>query len=467
MVRSTNAIVGIVFVSLILDLLAFTIPLPLFPRLIQHYVDQERHGSTLLSSTLAGLRHYRAYLHSLGLSQVSTATEQNVKWDVTLLGGLLGSVFSLGQCVIAPALGRLSDKYGRRAVLLTTMAGNILSSLVWLFSTTFSTYLLSRIIGGLSEGNVQLSIAIISDVTTSQQRARAMALIGLAFSLCFTFGPALGAYLAPRAMSTSLSLNYYAMPAAMATGLLIAETLLLAALLPETRTSTANLSSESTKQAPRRSVTERRARLTALRSTHLGFILFFSGAEYTLTFLAYDLFAYSNAKNGRLLGFIGLLSALLQGGYVRRAAVKKGSAYLAKTGISSSGLAMVLLCLLPALADTSPRASALCLYAAAAALAYTSATVVNSLNTLASLECDESMQKDAQPKDVIPKGEALGRMRSAGQLGRTLGPLLATSTYWLLGPAKCYGAFAVGLLVVRFRSQAVLSASPDHDEKAE
>lgn len=97
----------------------------------------------------------------------------------------------------------VSDRYGRKNILLATMVGNILSAVVWLRSTSFvclpalgglsklmfqASFLLSRLIGGLSEGNVQLSTAIIGDVTTDENRSRSLALIGIAFSVCFTLG---------------------------------------------------------------------------------------------------------------------------------------------------------------------------------------------------------------------------------------------------------------------------------------
>lgn len=65
------------------------------------------------------------------------------------------------QFIVSPKIGSLSDKYGRKRILLITMIGNILSALVWIKSTTFATYLLSRVIGGLSEGNVQLAMCVI------------------------------------------------------------------------------------------------------------------------------------------------------------------------------------------------------------------------------------------------------------------------------------------------------------------
>ena len=77
---------------------------------------------------------------------------------------------SLLQAFASPIIGSLSDRYGRRTALLCSMAGNILSVLLWVCATDFSTFLLSRVVGGLSEGNVQLAIAIATDISDEKQR---------------------------------------------------------------------------------------------------------------------------------------------------------------------------------------------------------------------------------------------------------------------------------------------------------
>jgi predicted MFS family arabinose efflux permease len=76
------------------------------------------------------------------------------------------------------------------------MIGNALSMALWIFSASFPVFLLSRIIGGLTEGNVQMSIAMITDITTPETRSRGLALVGIAFALGFTVGPPLGAFFA-------------------------------------------------------------------------------------------------------------------------------------------------------------------------------------------------------------------------------------------------------------------------------
>ncbi|POY75395.1 hypothetical protein BMF94_1552 [Rhodotorula taiwanensis] len=477
--------VRVVFVALLVDLLAFTMPLPLFPRIIEGFVAQEAKNSftspTLLSRTLDTVRSIRAYLFSF--SSLRTVTDS--RWDLTLLGGLLASLFSTCQFLISPRLGRLSDKYGRRPVLLATMIGNLLSALLWLFADNFALYAASRVVGGLAEGNVQLSIAIITDVTSPEARARSLALVGAAFSLAFTLGPSLGAFfsqrtfgqgsvidvpaaLVPVLRSETIRLNSYAVPAAITVGLLAFETVYLALRLPETRgwlTGSSGAAAEkvmngdqtTTSERPRRSVSERRARLRRLERLHLAFLFFFSGAEFTLTFLTHNLFNWSNAQNGRLLGFIGILSALLQGGYVRRKSKNASPAKTGKmalSGIRACLLSLVCLAILPRVSTTGKAAPAL-LWTAAAGLAFVSATVVNSLNALASLETDEPTRslsrtdgRDESSDAKIDKGAALGSFRSRGQLGRAVGPLVTTAIYWTVSPSAAYLVCALGTVGV-------------------
>ncbi|PLW21832.1 hypothetical protein PCANC_01856 [Puccinia coronata f. sp. avenae] len=466
-------VVKIIFISLLLDLLAFTMPLPLFPRLIASFVEAERSqgDTTLLSSTLETIRAYRTALaswRSTPTSQMSVTS--NTKWDVTILGGILGSIFSFCQFLISPVIGRLSDRYGRKPVLLLTMLGNILSAFLWLTSTSFGPYVLSRAVGGLSEGNVQLSIAVISDVSDPASRAKSLALVGIAFSLCFTFGPILGAWFAMRSPPLQatkwlgIALNVYAVPALISLFLLVLETVYLAIALPETKQlpPAEKIEAESKsklrngRSGPVSSLEQRQRKLTLLARIHTTFLFFFSGAEFTLTFLTYDLYGFTNAQNGRLLGFIGILSSVLQGGYTRRS--KKPPLWFVDSGLKACIASLVLLSVLPFLRqETGSRKegemeglSALVLYSAAGALAFVSASVVNSLNTLASLECDE--EDDSGPASgkthKIARGKALGDFRSAGQLGRAFGPLFATGLYWTKGPSLCYSLCALGILAV-------------------
>ena len=123
-----------------------------------------------------------------------------------------------------------------------------------------------------------------------------------------------------------------------------------------------------------------------------------------------------------LIGAIGIISALLQGGYVRRVSNNIGEGVMAQRGVTSCAIGLGLLALVPRLMSTK------ILLAAAVFMAFTSATIVNSLTAFESLQCDESVDQDTGKPTVehpeLAKGKALGRFRSSGQLGRAIGPLL-------------------------------------------
>jgi len=146
--------------------------------------------------------------------------------------------------------------------------------------------------------------------------------------------------------------------------------------------------------------------------------------EFSLPFMTYDLFNYSAAQNGRVLGFIGLLALLLQAGFSRRAK----ASVVAKIGLVSSALSFFLL------AKTDSQGM---LYLAAAFLAVTSACVVTALNTLASLRVGAEN-----------RGREMGEFRSAGQVGRAIGPVLFCSLYWWAGRDAAYIIGGVGMAVV-------------------
>ena len=212
-----------------------------------------------------------------------------------------GSLFSFCQFLVSPSIGRLSDVHGRRPVLLASMLGNIASSLLWLFSPTFALYLLSRVVGGLAEGNVQLSIAVISDVTSEHERARALALVGMCFAVAFSVGPPIGALLASKwdtwtssaVAGRSPRLTQYAVPAMAGTALLVIETAYLTYALPETKnfrlddtqSKNGDARKSSAVQPKSKSLAERRKRLARLRSLLLIFSFIFSGTRAPSTYI--------------------------------------------------------------------------------------------------------------------------------------------------------------------------------------
>lgn len=373
--------------------------MPLFPKLIEFYRNHETGDpNTVLSKILFGLNAYKN----------SFAKPINSRYDIVLLGGALGSLFSLCQAVASPFIGTLSDKYGRRTALLWSMCGNVLSVALWVAATDFRTFLASRIVGGLSEGNVQLAMAIATDISDESQRGATMALVGVCFSIAFTFGPALGAYLSTLQI---MEKNPFAMAAGFSLFLIVTETIYLYFCLPETLPSASTPVSNGTangnangsanghanghaKKTENTEASKPRVRTNShllLNATHFTFILFFSGMEFSLPFMTYDLFSYQAKDSGRLLGFIGLVASLLQGSVVRRMHPLK----VVQMGVVSCTIAFLML------GRVSTQGA---LYGAAALLAVTSATVVTGLNSLSSFEASAD-----------ERGNKLGNHRSFGE----------------------------------------------------
>ncbi|KAJ8111046.1 hypothetical protein OPT61_g6260 [Boeremia exigua] len=409
-------VLKVLFISLLLDLISFTFILPLFPKLIEFYRNHETGDpNTILSKILAGLN---AYKNSFAKPIIS-------RYDIVLLGGALGSLFSLCQAVASPVIGTLSDKYGRRTALLWSMAGNVLSVALWVAATDFRTFLASRVVGGLSEGNVQLAMAIATDISDESQRGATMALVGVCFSIAFTFGPALGAYLSTLRI---MDKNPFAMAAGFSLFLIVTESVYLYFCLPETLPAAAAPTSNGKADGHAKTETPKlRVRTnshTLLNATHFTFILFFSGMEFSLPFMTYDLFSYEAKDTGRLLGFIGLVASLLQGSVVRRMHPLK----VVQLGVVAATIAFVLL------GRVQTQGA---LYAAAALLAVTSATVVTGLNSLSSFEASAD-----------ERGNKLGNHRSFGQVGRALGPLIFCSLYWWAGRETAYATGAAGMVGV-------------------
>ena len=407
-------VLRVLVISLLLDLISFTFILPLFPKLLEFYRNVETQSEgTLLARILYGLNAYKN----------SFSRPINDRYDIVLLGGAMGSLFSLCQAIASPIIGRISDAHGRRTALLWSMMGNIASVALWCAAVDFRTFIASRIVGGLSEGNIQLALAIATDISTEEERGKTMAMVGACFSVAFTFGPALGAALA---QITTVAANPFATAAGFSLFLVVTETIYLYFSLPETHpgSQSAVNGSVSKDDLTKEVSHERTNSHTILNLTHFAFILVFSGMEFSLPFMTYDLFSYGPKQSGRLLGFIGLVASILQGGVVRRMHPLR----VVQLGVISCAAAFFTL---------SSLSTERMLYVAATLLAVTSSTVVTGLNSLSSFEAGAE-----------ERGAKLGNHRSFGQIGRALGPLIFCSLYWWAGRNTAYLAGGAGMIGV-------------------
>ncbi len=239
--------------------------------------------------------------------------------------GLLVASYALAQFIGSPVLGRLSDRHGRRPILLVSIAGTVLGFLLLGFAdplgrlisaagaAVIAVLFLSRILDGLTGGNLTVAQAYITDVTDNKNRARALGLIGAAFGLGFIIGPVVGGV---------LSRWGYAVPAFAAAGLAAANWLAVLFFLPESLTPEIRLAMA---RRPRAALTLR-ALLQALNRPRVGPLLhirLFFGLASGLFQSIFALYAQQRLGldaqvTGYVLGYVGLLVVIVQGGLIGR-----------------------------------------------------------------------------------------------------------------------------------------------------
>ncbi|ADO71055.1 MFS transporter [Stigmatella aurantiaca] len=366
--------------------------------------------------------------------------------------GLLVSVYSLMQLVFAPVLGRLSDRYGRRPVLLVSLAGSMAGYMLFAFAHSLPLLFLARVIDGMSGGNIATAQAYVADVTRPEERARGMGLIGAAFGLGFVLGPALGGFLG--AWGGNLAIGLFA------AGLAALNLALTFLFLPE------SFERGRSPAAPVRTV---RGAFSSLRLPVVGrclaLILLFTTAfaqmegtfsvfllsrflssgpvplEGGLFFLAAsaerEALAQASLRTGWLFAMVGVLSAALQGGLLRKllpdrhplggpAVPARREAWRVVVGFAVTALGLAVLPLAPTYGWLFP---------AMGLLAVGSAFTNPSLSAVVSLHA---------PAERL--GAVLGTYQAFSSLGRILGPALGGWLFTRFGSAMPYGT-AAGMLV--------------------
>ena len=173
--REQPSVLGLVFLTVLLDMMGFSVIFPLFPTMLEHYVELEGQAS-LIGRLVDAL--------SWGSADNFTV--------VALFGGVLGSIYSLSQFVFAPIWGSLSDRIGRRPTMLITLTGTMFSYVLWFVSGSFVVFVVSRLVGGVMAGNVSTASAAIADSCEGPDRAKGMGILGAGIGLGFVIGPALG-----------------------------------------------------------------------------------------------------------------------------------------------------------------------------------------------------------------------------------------------------------------------------------
>ncbi|MDB4962100.1 MAG: permease of the major facilitator superfamily [Myxococcales bacterium] len=264
-----------------------------------------------------------------------------------LVATTIVSCFAVCSLISSPVLGKLSDQYGRRRMLLLSQVGTCIGFLILAFSTSLWMVFLGRIIDGVTAGNASLANAYVSDHTKPEERARAFGIIGVAFGLGLTIGPTLGGWLG------EYSLHLPFLVAAGLSGLSIACTyVLLPKELPPQETLAAGAKRSS---AFNLTTYLDYLRRPELRSLYLQFFAFSFAYSVFISGLAlfserrflHDGQPWTAREAGFLFGFLGLLGIAWQGAAVGRLVKRYGARRLALVGFMAAAAGYVALGLVP------------------------------------------------------------------------------------------------------------------------
>jgi MFS family permease len=349
------------------------------------------------------------------------------------VAALLASVYSLMQFLFVPVWGRVSDRIGRRPVLLwsvlatgVAMTGLGLglvkgNSVLWLFA--------ARTFGGIATANLGTASAYIADVTKPEDRARGMGLIGMAFGLGFILGPGLGGALAPITIGGRAG----GVPCFVAAGLSVVNF------------AWAYFGLRESLPQDRRDVRKRRLVPLDLEAAREAFalpgiaravlvnftiVLSFTLLDQTFRFFNKDVFGLSAVQTGLLLAFIGVVAAGVQGGLIRPLAKRFPEATLIRSGTLLQGLAFAGIAASPTLGGMPT------LIASGALLAIGNGLTQPSVAAYVSKRAATHTQ-----------GSTLGTNQAAASLARVFGPALGGALYGALGPRSPYVTSALGMLV--------------------
>lgn len=314
----------------------------------------------------------------------------------TSLGWLTG-IFSLVQLFSAPLMGRISDRVGRKPVLLISIVGTAVGYFVTGAAGAVWMLFLGRIIDGASGGNIATAQSCIADCTEPKDRSKAMGLIGAAFGLGFILGPAIGGLL------SGIS---HAAPFYFAGGLALVNALLVHLYLPETLT--AERRAHPTEKVRVREVFEsgRGAFIGILLCTNWIFTTGFASIHILYALFCADRFGWNLRQSSYAFAYVGVIAVIVQGGLIRRLLK-----YPIEKEITVVGCAMlaVSLWLLPG------ANSVVAFLAFSGLMAVGNGLATPTISGMASRHVHGHAQ-----------GRVLGLMASAGSLGRWLGPLIAS-----------------------------------------
>jgi MFS family permease len=344
---------------------------------------------------------------------------------------LPGSSYSLMQFLFIPIWGRLSDRVGRRPVLLWSIGASAAGMAFLGLAGSLWMLFFARLWSGIATANIAVAQAYIADVTTPEKRARGMGIIGMAFGLGFIVGPFVGGELGQYHVFGRPG----ALAAFVAAGLSLVNLILAFFTLPE------SLPPEARGKSLRRAIpldVDQLRGAVAVPGVGLAMginfllIFWFAGMEQTFRLFTEDAFGMSDRGTGRIFGIVGVVGATVQGGLISPLTKAFGEKRLIRAGLVIQALAFVTLAACPRFGSLALAG----LYAAAGLIALGSGLVTPSLPAYVS-----------QRAGATSQGLALGSLQSASALGRVLGPAAGGVLYQTLTPSAPYYLGALGMLV--------------------
>jgi MFS transporter, DHA1 family, tetracycline resistance protein len=349
--------------------------------------------------------------------------------------GLLITVYSAAQLFLAPLWGRWSDRFGRRPILILGLMGSAVSYVVFAYAGSLAALFLSRLLAGAGGATVPVAQAYIADITPPERRAGNLGLIGAAFGLGFIFGPALGGMLAPLSVQA---------PGLVAAALCFGNGILALVFLPESlpRSGRAARADEQPRSTPR----DLRLALMDPGTSRILLLFFlftvaFSAMQPTFPLFGSLRFGLEERHVGYLFAFLGMISAVVQGGLVRKLAPILGEDRL----IRFSSLPFIAGLLTIGLA---PGVGYLLVGLALLALGFGG-----------SLPSMTSLLSRTAPSEI--QGSVLGVGQSVGSLARIVGPLLAGMLFDVRGIAWPY--FGGALVAMAAFGVALTLRPPEGD----
>jgi multidrug resistance protein len=320
--------------------------------------------------------------------------------------GLILTLYALAQFMFTPILGSLSDRFGRKPIIVVSLVIEAFSLALSGLAGSLVVLLIARFLAGIGASNIGSAQAVVADVTPPEGRARGMGMIGAAIGLGFVVGPAIGGLLSPLGS---------AVPFMVAMAVAMVNALLVIAFLPETHKQRGVTKTyPSAKKDSGLGQLLRNKTITRFIVINLLFTMAFTAMEAVFALFSHHTFGWTAKENGYIFTYVGFIVVIMQGGLVGQLVKRIGERTLLIAGLLMLAAGLALL----------PWSTSLAFMLVTLALVSAgNGAVTPTTSALLSL---------ASPREA--QGETLGFAQGIASVGRIIGPLAAGSMYSLVGP---------------------------------